>query len=75
MKFSISYENAKKILEVFYNSPYLAALPYIEILHNMKQRMGPCHDLHSTPIFKEKLDEEKSKAATPDKAIVDPKEE
>ncbi len=33
--FAISDEEAKKLLEVFYNSPYKNVLPYVEILHNM----------------------------------------
>lgn len=36
MDFKISYENAKKILGVFYNSPYQNVLPYVAILDNLK---------------------------------------
>jgi hypothetical protein len=35
--FAISDEEAKKLLEVFYNSPYKNVLPYVEILHNMRE--------------------------------------
>jgi len=36
MDFVISYEDAKKILGVFYNSPYQNVLPYVAILDNLK---------------------------------------
>lgn len=36
MDFKISYEDAKKILGVFYNSPYQNVLPYVAILDNLK---------------------------------------
>jgi len=35
MDFKISYENAKKILSVFYNAPYAASAPYVAILDNL----------------------------------------
>jgi len=36
MNFTISYEDAKKILGVFYNSPYQNVVPYVAILDNLK---------------------------------------
>ena len=36
MDFKISYEDAKKILGVFYNSPYQNVLSYVAILDNLK---------------------------------------
>jgi hypothetical protein len=40
LSFSINYEDAKKLLEVFYNSPYKNVLPYVEIMHNMQEING-----------------------------------
>ncbi len=37
MSFKISFEDAKRILSVFYNSKYNEAIGYIEILHNIKE--------------------------------------
>lgn len=37
LSFCIGYEDAKKLLEVFYSSPYKNVLPYIEIMHNMRE--------------------------------------
>jgi hypothetical protein len=36
MNFTISYEDAKKVLGVFYNSPYQNVLQYVAILDNLK---------------------------------------
>ena len=38
--FIISYEQAKKLLEVFYNSSYHLSIPYVEILHKMQENNG-----------------------------------
>ena len=35
MDFKISYEDAKKVLGVFYNSPYSLSAPYVVILDNL----------------------------------------
>jgi len=40
MNFIISYEDAKKILEVFYNSTYKQVLPYVEIMHGLCEEKG-----------------------------------
>lgn len=37
MSFKISFEDAKRILGVFYNCKYNEAIGYIEILHNLKE--------------------------------------
>lgn len=36
MNFKLSYEDAKKILSVFYTSPYQVSAPYVAILDNIK---------------------------------------
>lgn len=35
--FTLSYEDAKKILSVFYNSPYRNVVGYVEIMHGLKE--------------------------------------
>jgi len=36
MNFKLSYEEAKKILSVFYTSPYQVSAPFVAILDNIK---------------------------------------
>jgi hypothetical protein len=36
MNFKIPYEDAKKILSVFYQSPYQVSAPFVAILDGMK---------------------------------------
>jgi len=36
MQFKITYDDIKKLLGVFYNSPYQISAPYVDILHNLK---------------------------------------
>lgn len=40
MQFTITYEDVKKLLGVFYNSPYQVSAPYVDIIHNMKGEDG-----------------------------------
>lgn len=40
MNYSLSYEDAKALLIVFYNSPYQVSAPFVEILHKMKAEDG-----------------------------------
>lgn len=35
--FTISFEDAKKILSVFYNSPYRNVVGFVDILHAIKE--------------------------------------
>ena len=53
--FLVNYEDAKKLLEVFYNSPYKNVLPYVEILHKMPEIDG----LQGTFSFKERIEQSK----------------
>lgn len=36
MQFKINYEDVKRLLGIFYNSPYQVSAPYVELLHNLK---------------------------------------
>ena len=40
MNFTISYEDAKKILAVFYQSPYQVSAPYVAILDGLVNAEG-----------------------------------
>jgi hypothetical protein len=40
MDFKISYEDAKKILGIFYNAPYRQVIEFVAILDNLKQIDG-----------------------------------
>jgi hypothetical protein len=35
--FLLNYDDAKKLLDVFYKSPYGVVHPYVEILHGLKE--------------------------------------
>jgi hypothetical protein len=56
MSFAIEYEDLKKLLNVFYNSPYRNVVGYIELLHNLKET-------ESDITLKEKIDLEIALAA------------
>jgi hypothetical protein len=38
--FILSIANAKKLLEVFYNSPYHLSIPYVDMLHKLQEQNG-----------------------------------
>lgn len=40
MDFKLSYEDAKKILSVFYTSPYQVSAPFVAILDNIQNEDG-----------------------------------
>ncbi len=40
MQFTISYEDVKKLIGVFYNSAYQVSAPYVDVLHNLKGEDG-----------------------------------
>jgi hypothetical protein len=56
MAFTIEYEDLKKILSVFYNSPYRNVVNFVEILHNLKE-------IDSNLTLKQKIDIENALAA------------
>jgi len=59
MNFRISYEDAKKLLGVFYNSPYAVSAPFVMILDGLQNDEGI--------TLKTCIDVERAeKAATPD---------
>jgi hypothetical protein len=35
MDFKLAYEDAKKLLNIFYQSPYQVSAPFVAILHEM----------------------------------------
>ena len=59
--FAIKGEDAKKLLEVFYNSPYKNVLSYVEILHNMRE-VNEISSFDTT--LKEHLEKEAIKCAS-----------
>lgn len=40
MNFKLSYENAKKLLSVFYSSPYNVSAPFVALLDNLQNEDG-----------------------------------
>lgn len=40
MTFKLSYENAKKLLSVFYGSPYQVSAPFVAMLDNLVNEEG-----------------------------------
>lgn len=40
MEFVISYEDLKKVLGAFYNSPYKTSAPYVDMLHSLREKDG-----------------------------------
>jgi hypothetical protein len=37
VNFTLSYEDAKKLLHVFYHSPYQVAASYVDMLHALEE--------------------------------------